>query len=43
MTAIYRREMLGVMLGGAVVATAGLSMNSSPCQIRAILSCQPGA
>jgi len=26
MTAIHRRKMLGVMLGGAVVATAGLSM-----------------
>jgi hypothetical protein len=26
MTVIYRREMLRVMLGGAVVATAGLAM-----------------
>lgn len=26
MTVIHRREMLGVILGGAVVATAGLAM-----------------
>ena len=32
MTAIHRREMLGVMLGGAVVATAGLSMIPVPAE-----------
>ena len=32
MTAIHRREMLGVMLGGAVVATAGLSMSLVPAE-----------
>ena len=32
MTAIHRREILGVMLGGAVVATAGLSMIQVPAE-----------
>ena len=32
MTAIHRREMLRVMLGGAVVATAGLSMIPAPAE-----------
>jgi len=32
MTAIHRRKMLGVMLGGAVVATAGLSMIPAPAE-----------
>ena len=35
MTAIHRREMLGVMLGGAVVATAGLALMAVPAEIRA--------
>ena len=32
MTAIHRREMLGVMLGGAVVATAGLALMPVPAE-----------
>ncbi len=32
MTAIRRREMLGVMLGGAVVATAGLALMPVPAE-----------
>jgi hypothetical protein len=32
MTAIHRREMLGIMLGGAAVATAGLAMMSVPAE-----------
>jgi hypothetical protein len=32
MTAIHRREMLGVMLGGAVVATAGLALMAVPAE-----------
>jgi hypothetical protein len=32
MTAIHRREMLGVMLGGAVVATAGLALMLVPAE-----------
>ena len=34
MTAIQRREMLGIMLGGAAVATVGLAMMSVPAEIR---------
>jgi len=30
MTAIYRREMLGIMLGGAAAAAAGLALMSDP-------------
>jgi hypothetical protein len=32
MTAIHRREMLGIMLGGAAVATVGLAMMSVPAK-----------
>jgi hypothetical protein len=32
MTAIHRREMLRVMLGGAVVATAGLALMPVPAE-----------
>jgi hypothetical protein len=32
MIAIHRREMLGVMLGGAVVATAGLALMAVPAE-----------
>jgi hypothetical protein len=32
MTAIHRREMLGIMLGGAVVATAGLALMPVPAE-----------
>jgi hypothetical protein len=32
MTAIHRREMLGVMLCGAVVATAGLALMPVPAE-----------
>jgi hypothetical protein len=32
MTAIHRRKMLGVMLGGAAVATAGLSLIPAPAE-----------
>jgi hypothetical protein len=32
MTAIHRREMLGVILGGVVVATVGLSMSPVPAK-----------
>ena len=32
MTAIHRREMLGVMLCGAVVATAGLALMAVPAE-----------
>ena len=32
MTAIHRREMLGIMLGGAAVATVGLAMMSVPAE-----------
>jgi hypothetical protein len=32
MTAIHRREMLGVILGGAVVATAGLALMPVPAE-----------
>jgi hypothetical protein len=32
MTAIHRREMLGVMLGGAVVAAAGLALMPVPAE-----------
>lgn len=32
MTAIHRREMLGVMLGGTVVATAGLALMPVPAE-----------
>ena len=35
MTAIDRREVLRVMLGGAVVATAGLALMPVPAEIRA--------
>lgn len=36
MTAIHRRAMLGIMLGGAAVATMGLTVNAGPSRIRAI-------
>ena len=42
MTAMHRRKMLGVMLGGAVVATIG-SMIPAPAEIRTLLSSKPGA
>jgi len=32
MTAIHRREMLGIMLGGAVVATARLALMPVPAE-----------
>jgi hypothetical protein len=32
MTAIHRRERFGVMMGGAVVATLGLSMSLVPAE-----------
>jgi hypothetical protein len=32
MTAIHRREMLGVMLGGAVAATAGVASMAVPAE-----------
>ncbi len=32
MTAIRRREMLGVMLGGAIVATAGFALMAVPAK-----------
>jgi hypothetical protein len=32
MTVIHRREMLGVLLGGAVVATAGLALMPVPAE-----------
>lgn len=32
MTPLHRREMFGVMLGGAVVATAGLALMAVPAE-----------
>jgi hypothetical protein len=41
MTAIHRREMLGIMLGGTAVAVAGLALIASPAESTPLMMSHP--